>query len=316
VPRRIAQRCVRRIKGERPVTPNVILRLKGGLGNQLFQYAAARSIANRSGARLYLDAFTGFASDLFARSFRLNCFDIRAELLPEPECVNRIERSLLSRKLRGYRERCFMRFLGQAFDPFTAELKPSGDVVLEGFWQSERYFRDVSDLIRKELRVVADISRQSLDLAAQIRESGGIAVHVRRLHGVAAHGTKVEGRYGGEAAHISLNEYYRQAVNGITEKRGGGTVFVFADSPEWAQENIRFDCATTYVSHNGSERDYEDLFLMASCRDHVIANSSFSWWGAWLGEASDKIVCAPKNFSPYRGMRPLRDVYPPSWVVI
>jgi hypothetical protein len=79
---------------------------------------------------------------------------------------------------------------------------------------------------------------------------------------------------------------------------------------------MRFDCPTIFVSHNGPDRDYEDLYLMAACRDHVIANSTFSWWGAWLGQAPDKIVCAPRNFSPYQGMRPLSDVYPSSWTVI
>ena len=294
----------------------LILRLKGGLGNQLFQYAAARGIAHRSGASLYLDTYSGFAADAFARRFRLHYFNIRAELLPESECRRARGMQHLLRKLRSYRELWLMQFLGRAFDPLTYRLRPRREAVLEGCCQSERYFRNVSDLLRAELKVVGPISRQTEEVAARIQAEGGVAVHVRRLHGVSARGTKVEGRYGGEAAHVSPADYYRRSMERILRARGSASVFVFADAPEWAEKNIRFDCPTTFVSHNGPERDYEDLLLMATCRDHVIANSTFSWWGAWLGRAADKIVCAPRNFSPYQGMRALSDVYPPSWVVI
>jgi hypothetical protein len=236
-------------------------------------------------------------------------------LLPQEECVRKFAEYRVSCKLRSYRERWFMRF-GRAFDPFTGHLQIGRDVVLEGYWQSERYFRGIADVIRRELTVVEPISPETAEVAARIREEAGVAVHIRRLHGFSAGGVKVEGRYGGEAADISQREYYRRSVDQISRSRGRVSVFVFADSPEWARENIRFEWPTCYVSHNGPERDYEDLLLMATCRDHVIANSSFSWWGAWLGESADKIVCAPRNFSPYQAMRPLRDVYPPSWVVM
>jgi Glycosyl transferase family 11 len=295
----------------------VILRLKGGLGNQLFQYAAARSIAHKNDAQLCLDTFTGYISDPFRRTFRLNHFAIRAELLPESECFHRLRQSSFVRKLRSYRERCYMRWLGRAFDPFTNKLKVrNDDVVLEGYWQSEAYFRNVADLLRKELRLKCDLSNETARLADMIRTKNSVAVHVRRLHGVSADGAKVLGRFGGTAAQVSQYDYYRKAMSIIESRRKGVCAFVFADSPEWARENVGFECPTTYVTHNGPDRDYEDLFLMSACRDHVIANSSFSWWGAWLGEHSDKLVCAPKNFSPYKGMRPLRDVYPAKWIVV
>ena len=297
------------------MSARLIVRLKGGLGNQLFQYAAARSIAQRNRAPLYLDTITGFAADAYARSFRLHHFAIRAELLPETECQRRLALSRVPRKLRSYRERCFIRWLGRAFDPFTRGLRLSHDVVLEGYWQSERYFQDLAQQLRTELRIVHELSPESQQLAARIRAEGGVAVHVRRLHGFSASGLKVVGRYGGEA-QMPVNDYYRRSLDHIGRARGRVHAFIFADAPDWARENIRFNCPTTYVSHNLAERDYEDLFLMSACRDHIIANSSFSWWGAWLSTAPGKIVCAPKNFSPYRNMRPLRDVYPPDWVVI
>jgi hypothetical protein len=301
---------------EEQMKPRLIVRLKGGLGNQLFQYAAARGIAERNGAPLYLDAHTGFASDAFARHFRLNHFAIHAAVLSEEECRHVLDTSYLSRRFRSYRERCLIRYLGRAFDPFTYRLKVGRDVVLEGFWQSERYFRHVTSALRRELTVVTAISAETREIMGRIRTEGGVAVHIRRLHGYSAHGTRVEGKYGGEAAHMSLAEYYRRSIEYIRGVRGSISAYVFADSPEWAAENVRFDCPTTYVSHNREDRDYEDLLLMATCRDHVIANSSFSWWGAWLGQTQDKIVCAPRNFSPYQGMRVLLDVYPPSWVVM
>jgi hypothetical protein len=298
------------------MSARLILRLKGGLGNQLFQYAAARSIAHRNRAPLYLDAVTGFASDAYARSFCLDHFAIRAELLPEPECRRRLEWSRVSRKLRSYRERCLMQWFGRSFDPFTRSLRLSRDVVLEGYWQSERYFQDLSGELRRELRIVHELSPESQQLADRIRAESSVAVHVRRLHGFSAHGRKVTGRYGGEAAQMPVADYYRRSLDHIRGVRGPVHAFIFADAPDWARDNLRFDCPATYVSHNHAERDYEDLFLMSACRDHIIANSSFSWWGAWLSTAPGKMVCAPKNFSPYRNMRPLRDVYPPDWIVI
>ena len=150
------------------MTARLILRLKGGLGNQLFQYAAARSVAHRNQVPLYLDAFSGFGSDPYARSFRLNCFAIRAELLPEQEC-RRLKWSRLQRKLRSYRERCFIRWLGRSYDPFLSGLRVSRDVVLEGYWQSERYFQELSDQLRSELRLVKELSPESARLASRIR---------------------------------------------------------------------------------------------------------------------------------------------------
>ena len=294
----------------------LVLLLKGGLGNQLFQYAAARAIAHRNRVPLYLDAHTGFASDEYARKFRLHYFDIAAELLPREECERLAMITAFRRKLRSCRERCFIRYLGRAFDPMMLYMRVRDAAVLEGFWQSDRYFRGIGAEIRRELRVIGEVSQTTACLARQIREAPGVAVHIRRLHGISATGLKVEGRYGGNASQMSLQDYYTQCIQRIRAQRGNVHAFVFADAPEWARENIEFECPTTYVSHNGPERDYEDLLLMSMCRDHVIANSTFSWWGAWLGEAADKIVCAPRNFSPYQGMRPLRDVYPPSWVVI
>jgi hypothetical protein len=295
----------------------VIVRLKGGLGNQLFQYATARSIAHKNNAQLWLDTFTGYRSDPFRRTFGLDRYDIRAQLLPEAECFHRLHKSRVARKLRSYRERCYMRWLGRAFDPFTYGLKINRDaVMLEGFWQSEAYFRNVADPLRTELRLKCELSPETARLADVIRGKNSVAVHVRRLHGVSAGGEKVAGRFGGSAAHVSQDAYYREAIKLIESKRDDVCAFVFADSPDWARENIRFECPTTYVSHNGPDRDYEDLFLMSICQDHVIANSSFSWWGAWLGQRPDKLVCAPRNFSPYKGMRPLSDVYPAAWIVM
>jgi hypothetical protein len=295
----------------------VIVRLKGGLGNQLFQYATARSIASNNDAQLWLDTFTGYHSDPFCRTFRLNYFAISAGLLPESECVLELQRSRVVRKLRSYRERCYMRWLGRAFDPFTHKLKVNHNaVMLEGYWQSEAYFRNVAEPLRRELRLKCELSPETSRLADTIRARNAVAVHVRRLHGVSAGGAAVAGRHGGAAAQVSTDGYYREAIKLIESRRDSVSAFVFADSPEWARENIRLGCPTTYVTHNGSNRDYEDLFLMSVCRDHIIANSSFSWWGAWLGERADKFVCAPKNFSPYKGMRPLRDVYPATWMVV
>jgi hypothetical protein len=276
----------------------------------MFQYAAALGVAVRNEIPLYLDPYTGFARDAYERSFRLDHFRLSSRLLPQGECYDLLQKSRYIRAYRGYREQFRTRWLGANFDPAVYNLRVRRDVVLEGYWQSPRFFEDVSSRIRDEFRIQHELSPETRAVAKEIEAApASVSIHLRCLHGCSATGKKV-----GNSRFICGNEYYRKAVQHIQPFAGSLRAYVFADGP-FRSGDLDLPCPMRIVTHNGADRDYEDLYLMSVCRHHIIANSSFSWWAAWLGRHEGTIVCAPANFAPHKA--PLvRDVYPWDWIVI
>jgi len=276
----------------------------------MFQYAAALAIAIRNGKPLYLDPYTGFAKDAYERSFRLQYFRLSSRLLPQVECYNLLQKSRYVRAYRGYREQFRRRWFGAYFDPAVYNLRVRRDVMLEGYWQSPRFFEDVSSRIREEFRIRPELSPETRAVVEEIAAApASVSVHLRRLHGCSATGKRLS-----NVCFICDNQYYRKAIQHIQPFSSLLQAFVFADGP-FRSGDLDLPCPVRIVNHNGPARDYEDLYLMSVCRHHVIANSSFSWWAAWLGRHEGTIVCAPANFTPHKAP-PVRDVYPSDWIVI
>lgn len=285
----------------------VIVRLIGGLGNQLFQYSAGRALAVRTGAKLALDLRDFETYDL--RRYELGTFPIAATIATVEELAAigapAPPRSLLNRVLR--RLRPAMRHYREPhyhYDPsFPATLAP---VFLDGYWQSERYFVDIAEMLRRELTPRDPLEPENAEIAEQIDALEAVSVHVRRGDYVtnattnAYHGT------------CSL-EYYRAAFALVRDRVPAAHVFVFSDDTKWTRANLAFDAPTTYVSVNPADRGFRDMQLMSRCRHHVIANSSFSWWGAWLNPRPDKMVIAPGRWFA-QGENDTRDLVPASWV--
>jgi len=288
----------------------IVLRLLGGLGNQLFQYAAASRLASANAVPLELDAYSGFAADSYDRSFRLGAFNIQSAVLPPEECVALAAEYMLSRKLRRHREQQLQKWAKTNFDPWFYGMKIRSTVVVEGWWQSDRYFSDIAAALRKELSLRVPLTAAGQEVAGRIAASKvSISVHVRLMQQFSGGGSQVSKR----KAVVLSPEYYRQAVDLIQSACGAATVFLFSDNPE-AAKLLDFPCPVEIVSSE-SAPDYEDLFLMSQCSHHVIANSTFSWWGAWLG-APHGIVCAPRVFVPFEDMVTAKDAYPQGWRVI
>lgn len=277
--------------------------LCGGMGNQMFQYAAGRALADRIGARLQLDtrhydrhtafpyALGGFAIDAVIGTSRT---------LPPPK----------SRKLKYLAWRHFgqgarmIRERGLSFNRRLVEARES--VYLHGYWQSERYFQDCADRIRGDLTIIAPPDAESAETAERIAAGPSIAVHVRR--GDYVNDAKTQAFHGS----CSL-QYYRNGVQRIAESTGGrATVFLFSDDPQWAAENLRFDVPTVTVNRNGRSPAIQDLRLMSMCDHQVIANSSFSWWAAWLNPSPNKIVIAPQHWFADTSAEN-RDIVPEAW---
>lgn len=288
----------------------VIVKLMGGLGNQMFQYAAGRALAERRGARLLLD-LSSYEHDRLGRRYRLDHFNIRAEIA-SPDDVERVtglgRRGLLSRARRRA-ERLLPRHWRSVF----TERQRSYDrelfyirrsVMLSGYWQSPQYFASIEHLLREELRWREPPDAYNEALTQEIIAAEGVSVHVRR-------GDYVENK----SHNVLPIGYYQAAVARIAEVAYQASYYVFSDDMPWCKGHLDLPGRTTYVDHNGPEADYEDLRLMSLCHHHIIANSSFSWWGAWLCERPGQLVIAPRQWFVLHDLDP-KNRFPASWQVL
>ncbi len=285
----------------------IFARLRGRLGNQMFQYAVARAVALRNGVELVLDA-RDFIDDP-KHEYALGDFPVAARIGRDGELPPDRRAGLRYAwwKFRAIRDGRLCRERGTAFEPRVLAL---GDgAILHGYWQSERYFEDHADTIRAELTPRTPPSAANADWLARIRESpAAVSVHVRR------------GDYVSQAKNRDLflalaPSYYAAAAQELCERLGGTPDFyVFSDAPDWAESEIRLPGPKTVLRHNDGAAAFEDLRLMAACRHHIIANSSFSWWGAWLDPSPDKIVVAPGRWFGERG-GDASDIVPESWIL-
>jgi len=273
----------------------VISIIKGGLGNQLFIYAAARAFALRNGRELFLDTARGFEKDGYGRSYRLDHFPITAMQMPEKW---RIAPSLKHIRHKGMR--VWNKILPRAHRSYLAErrdlgveqltrLTPSKErVTMLGYWQDEAYFRDFADNIRQELSPPTPIDTRNLDLGSALREEGSVFLHVRRKN----------------YPELLPSSYYQSAIKFHQSKAPNLHFYIFGDDLDWAMKSLNFHGSPVTTVDWNSENELLDLWLMSRCRHAIIANSSFSWWGAWLGGdvSEGRLIVAPEN--PHWNMRP------------
>ena len=273
----------------------VIVRLNGGLGNQLFQYAMGRAVARRHGTTLRLDIEPLEQSPL--RSFSLHHFNIVAEQATEQQ---RMEVS--GRALRGWRRSLATRLQRRrpyfkrptvsekqdfAYDPNLEKLRRN--VYLVGYWQNPRYFQGIRELLREELSLKEPLAAPNADLLEHIQSTQAISLHVRRGdYASDAHTRQFHG--------LCSLTYYAAAVAKISELAPAPHFFIFSDDTDWVRRNLVMDFPTTHVIGNDAKHDYEDFWLMSQCKHHIIANSSFSWWAAWLHDDGQKAVIAPARW--------------------
>jgi len=285
-----------------PPSPKDVIttRLFGGAGNQLFQYASARALADHVVCDLALDtryvAGSDDRGDCFAH-FQHARLRRDVDLPPSKEHAMRYAMwRTLGTNPRFHRER------GLGFDPGFFNLQ-SG-TYLHGYWQSERYFSDIQNQLRDDLAFTTPLDNANAGMAQQIADApNAIAVHVRRGDYVAI---------GSYAA--CTPEYYRGGTTYISDQLNAPlTCFVFSNDPQWASDNLALGHETIIVDINDETTGHFDMHLMSLCDHNVIANSTFSWWGAWLNDHSDKIVVAPKAwFAKNKLSNP--DLLPPSWI--
>jgi hypothetical protein len=179
------------------------------------------------------------------------------------------------------------------------------DVYLDGYWQSHRYFDDVDGLIRSELTLAPPMSESDQEVTRLIDATASVAVHVRRGDYVTHHAAS--------KMHGSCSpEYYERAFAYVLKHVAAPHFFVFSDDPSWVYSNMKFPGQFTVVAHNGPEDAVQDLRLLAHCKHQITANSSFSWWGAWLNPSREKIVVTPKQW--FANLPREASAIPASWL--
>jgi len=284
----------------------VVVGLSGGLGNQMFQYAAGRSLATRLGAPLVLDLTWFCGQD--AREFVLDRFHINAALHTRYPWLLRPGCAFLSRVTR----RWFPRIMGVpvwresylgSYGAFEGLREP---VYLEGYWQSEKYFLEASELLIQDFTLVEDMPAVCEVILHDMQSYDAICVHVRR-------GDYVSNPVAAETHGTLSIEYYKNGVAEICAELEKPKCYVFSDDPEWVRSNLSFDCSMVVVDVNGPAQACLDLMLMAGCKHFVIANSSLSWWGAWLGRFHQKQVIAPRRWFLFNEKK-THDLLPDSWL--
>lgn len=285
----------------------IVSRINGGLGNQMFQYAAGRALSLKHGTPLGLDLRIFDGPSQF--SYALHHFSIESEVLDRAKLPPSRKQKRLMYFL--WRAGAFKpTLLRQKADAFDDRFSDAGaDTYLEGYWQSERFFAEVADKLRADFKIKTKQSAENIQVSEKIAGLTSVSLHVRRGDYVsdpkanAVHGT------------CDAN-YYSMALAHIATKVGEDlNVFIFSDEPNWAKANLALNFPTHVVDLNDSEHQYEDMRLMSQCQHHVIANSSFSWWGAWLNPKNDKVVVAPKTwFKDPQKSNP--DICPKDWVRI
>ncbi|GAB3899472.1 alpha-1,2-fucosyltransferase [Spirosoma agri] len=289
----------------------VVARIAGGLGNQLFQYALGRSLALRNNTSLYFDLSyykQEYATDT-PRKFKLYPFNIDYVLLDTSPFlyVSKATKLAPNRTLKPLFE--FLEESQFHVEPRVLKAK-SSFIITDGCWQSEDYFSDCADVIRKELTFKRQTG-ETFDYYKEIIRQAEIPVslHIRRGDYVS------HPEFSQSFGFLGL-DYYQQAIPLLLNQFPTAKFFIFSDDPDWVKQNLTLNVPHEFVTNAGSEADLDDLQLMGLCYHHIIANSSFSWWGAWLNPRTDKVVIAPKHWFKNKPTWNTKDLIPTRWIRI
>jgi hypothetical protein len=288
----------------------IITKIMGGLGNQMFQYAVGRSLALKNTTDLKLDIshYSQQPEDSpeVTRSFDLDIFNIQASIASGDEVmrlagrsrsdvVNKVLRKILGPRSSHFVERTYL------YDPDV--LKLPDNTYLDGYFQTEKYFCDIEEIIRTDFTFKDEMSLNAMKLAGQIDASNSVCVHVRRTDFL------TNSAFGGQDV-----DYFERGETIISSRISEPKYFVFSDDIEWCQDNLSFQSEAIFVADDFGPRKFrDDLRLMVRCKNYIISNSSFAWWAVWLNRIRDKIVIAPTTWVHHPDY-PSDDLLPHSWL--
>lgn len=283
----------------------IIVQIKGGLGNQMFQYAAARGLSERLKTTLKLDTtfFENNLKDVTERDFELDKLTIGAPIASGEEIKkikNRKGKNIF--RITQIRERHY-----PILKPF---LKTQHNYYMKGYWQREDYFADIAPAIREEFRFSEALTDDYfIRIQKEINETNSVSLHFRR--GDYVSNAKVNACFG--TCPLS---YYEEAVKFVLKKTSTPRLFVFSDDIDWVKANFRTQLPVVFVDKKDENR-HSDFRLMSMCHHNIIANSSYSWWAAWLNSNPEKTVIAPQQWSKDKQLQRLSfKMIPKNWIRI
>jgi Glycosyl transferase family 11 len=275
----------------------IIIQVEGGLGNQMFQYALGLSFVSR-GITVKLDI------SKFEKQQSHNGFELDTVFAVAPLYCSGMERTLVKAysKLRNkiqdtpYKEKADWQW---NYHPDVNKLR-SG--YLKGYWQCEKYFSPAASLVKQQFRFPALADEVNISMLKKIKDCNSVSIHIRR------------GDYLSPGISASIGTaYYNEAIQYISSKITSPVFFIFSDDIEWAKKNIQA-AEKEFISWNKGSNSYIDMLLMSHCKHNIIANSSFSWWGAWLNNNTEKMVIAPDPWMPAHSTE--KDIIPEKWILL
>lgn len=292
----------------------IVVKLMGGLGNQMFQYAFARYLALKNNTSVKTDSSIykthQWAKDEAVRKFELDVFNVSAQEASKDE-LSFFKKGKLTKiyhygvlRLGIRSSKLYIR--EPYFHFFKRALKAKSFCYLDGYWQSEKYFSSIREVLLKDFTLKHELNPSSEEILQKIKACESVSVHVRKTDYIKG---SVNSKIYGEITP----QYYLQAMSKVKEKYSNASFFVFSDDSEWFKKNISTDLPVTFVDFNRGDDSYQDLYLMSQCKHNIIANSSFSWWGAWLNTNAQKMVIAPQNWFQ-KGAHDGKDLIPKSWI--
>lgn len=289
----------------------ICVRLKGGMGNQMFQYALGLQLAENLNTNLKLDVsnllYRNKGEDFVYRNYDLDVFRIEPSFLARPQVLaplfnlrvkplGKLLRKLVAGRYPVVEEPHFH------FAPELLDQARQG-VLYEGWFQSPKYFAGVEDQVRKAFTYRHELIPESRDLLARIESSNAVCLNVRRTDFLTT-----------DVLNATDEAFFQRGVRHVREHVESPQVFVFSDDIEWCRENLKFSVPTEFVGHEHKGFKFGNyLRLMQSCKHFVIPNSSFAWWAAWLNTRPGKIVVAPKMWFTDPGVD-TSDLVPGEWV--
>jgi len=287
-----------------------IVNILGGLGNQMFQYAFAHSLIQEKKSVVKLDISSFETYDL--REYELDLFNVSLEIATADECksLKYKQENFLQKKIRKLRKMpnpLTSSYYKEHHFNFDEKVYTCGiNSYFEGYWQSEKYFLKFREDLLQEFSLKNKLHSQSKEYQKKILLTESVSLHIRRGDYVSSSKTN--------SVHGTCDlEYYKKAVSDMQKNVQQPYFFIFSDDLPWAKENLDFIKNIIFVDIAEDIPDHEEIILMSQCQHNVIANSSFSWWGAWLNQNSEKLVIAPKKWFIDTSIN-TNDLIPPSWI--
>lgn len=262
----------------------IIIEMCGGLGNQMFQYALYTKM-KKLGKEVKLD-LTSFKSKQSLRKFELDIFNVDYDIADEKDIRKYKKAGMRSRLFHTKRNvNVYIENLDEGYQPIIFSFD---DKYLQGYWQCEKYFADVRDILLKKFVFPISNEHKFNQILSQIKGTESVSLHIRRGDYLNSQNIKIYG-------NICTFDYYNNAISYVRKEVKDAVFFLFTNEVEWVKDNI-YEEGMIIVDCNIGKQDYLDMFLMSQCKHNIIANSSFSWWGAWLNENVDKKIISPARW--------------------